>query len=133
MVFVPMVHRTSRLVEVVREEGIFAFRPNPSEHPHINYVHMPIRGLFELGRLVEGLGKRLAHVRCPVLVLQGDRDPVVDSGSAALLFRALGSRDKVLRLVPSDRHGILYEVIVGTWHDVLAFAERLDAPVAPGT
>jgi esterase/lipase/1-acyl-sn-glycerol-3-phosphate acyltransferase len=132
MVFVPIVHRTSRIVEVVREEGVFAFRSNPSEHPHINYVHMPIRGLFELGRLVENLGKRLPHVHCPALVLQGDRDPVVDVASAETLFRALGSRDKVLRLVPSDRHGILYGDIGGTWDAVFAFVERLDGAGAPG-
>ena len=27
------------------------FRINPSEHPHINYRHVPIRGLFELRRV----------------------------------------------------------------------------------
>jgi esterase/lipase/1-acyl-sn-glycerol-3-phosphate acyltransferase len=128
MALIPLVHGTNRLVRVVREQGVLAFRPNPTEHPHINYMHMPIRALYELGRLVENLKKRLPEVRCPVLVLQGDRDPVVDPDSALLLHRALGSADKAIVMVPSQRHGILYNNTGTTWQEIFAFVERLGRP-----
>jgi esterase/lipase len=132
MVFVPIVHRTNRIVGVVREQGLMAFRPNPAENPHVNYVHMPIRALFELGRLVESLKKRLAEVRCPALVMQGDADPVVDPGSGLAIHKALGSADKRLVMVPSTRHGILYRDTGGTWREIGAFLDRLEAGIATG-
>lgn len=130
MVFVPFVHRTNRIVGVVREQGVLAFRPNPSENPHVNYVHMPIRALFELGRLVDSLKKRLREVRCPALVMQGDADPIVDPGSGLALYKALGSTDKRLVMVPSTRHGILYRDTGGTWKEIGAFLDRLEAAEA---
>jgi len=126
MAFVPLVHGTNRLVGVVREQGVLAFRSNPSEHPHINYVHMPIRALYELSRLVDNLKKRLAEVRCPVLILQADADPIVEPVSATLLFKALGSADKRLVNVPSQRHGILYNNVGDTWKETFAFLKRLE-------
>ncbi|MBI1396345.1 MAG: alpha/beta fold hydrolase [Betaproteobacteria bacterium] len=124
MVFVPLVHGTNRLVKVVREHGLLAFRPNPSEHPHLNYVHMPIKALYELGRLVESVRKRLSQVACPALILQGDQDPVVDPESATLIYRAIGSPDKWLRILPSRHHGILYDNAGDTWNETLGFVER---------
>lgn len=127
MMFVPVVHRANRLVETVRENGVLPFRPNVSEHPDINYAHMPIHALHELGRLVYGLKQRLRHVTCPALVVQGDRDPVVDPASATRLYRALGSADKRLCQVPSTRHGILHENIGDTWAETITFVERCEA------
>jgi alpha-beta hydrolase superfamily lysophospholipase len=63
-----------------------------------------------------------------VLVLQGDRDPVVDPDSALLLHRALGSADKAIVMVPSQRHGILYNNTGTTWQEIFAFVERLGRP-----
>jgi len=127
MAFVPLVHRANRVLAVVREQGVMAFRPNPSENPHINYQHMPIRALYELRRAVESLQPRLPLVRCPALIVQGDDDPVVDPGSAALIHDALGSTDRQRVMVPSRRHGILYGDVGGTWKTVGEFIDRLDA------
>ena len=60
MLLVPLMHGTNRLVGMVRDEGVMPFRPNDSENPHINYLHMPIRALYELGRLVDEVKKCLA-------------------------------------------------------------------------
>lgn len=128
MVFVPFVHGTNRLVSVVREEGVLAFRPNPSEHPHINYVHMPIRALYELGRLTDNVRKRLGAVRHPVLIIQGDTDPIVEPDSALLLHRSLGTDDKRIVMIPARRHGILYNNVGDTWKEIFGFLERFDLP-----
>ncbi|MBK8019443.1 MAG: alpha/beta fold hydrolase [Betaproteobacteria bacterium] len=132
MAFVPLVHGTNKLANMVGRKGVVTFRPNASEHPHINYVHLPIRALYELGRLVDQVRRRLALVQCPALILQGDRDPVVDPLSAMLLFRDLGTGDKRVRMLPSARHGILYENVGGTWTETLAFLQHCEArPAMP--
>ena len=68
MVFVPLVHGANRLVRWVSSfEGIMPFRPKESEHPHINYRNMPIRGVYELQRMVDELEEHLprSSVRLP--------------------------------------------------------------------
>ena len=87
---------------------------------------MPIRALYELGRLVDNLKKRLPEVRCPVLILQSDSDPIVEPDSALLLQKALGSTDKRIVMVPSKRHGILYNNVGETWKEIFAFVEKLE-------
>ena len=75
MVFVPLMHRANRLVRWVSSyEGIMPFRASENtEHPEVNYRHMPIRGLYELRRMVDELKDKLPKVRCPVCLLQGTK------------------------------------------------------------
>ena len=101
------------------------FRESNPEHPHINYRHMPIRALYELGRLVEDTCKRLQHVDCPVLIAQATEDPIVDPESANMLHECLGSIRKTLVAIPSKRHGILYQDIGETQAKVLSFLDAL--------
>jgi esterase/lipase len=135
MMFVPLVHGANQLVRWVSAwEGVVPFRENDSENPHINYRHMPIRGLYELRRLSEELQQRLGEIQCPVLVLQGDRDPVVDPRSAEILRAGLPPATTTIRMVASARHGILYRDIDHTQAHVEEFAATLagaPVPVAP--
>lgn len=116
MVFVPLVHGLNRVMTwwPSFEDGVMPFRPNDSEHPDINYRHMPVRGLYELRRLVAHTLRVLPRVDAPALILQADADPVVDPASARQILRRLGSPHKEMRLIPSDRHGILSDDIGGT-------------------
>jgi esterase/lipase len=104
------------------------FRLNDSEHPAINYRHMPLRGLHELRLMVDELGPRLADVACPVMLAQGTDDPVVDPRSAEMILDKLGSREKILHKVPSDRHGILNENTGGVQETVMAYLASLAGP-----
>ncbi len=114
LVFVPVIHGINRLTEwVASAEGLMPFRINPSEHPHINYRHVPIRGLFELRRAIDELHHRLPDVLCPVRIFQATNDPIVDPTSAQLVLDRLGSAEKQLELIASARHGILNEDIGG--------------------
>lgn len=140
MAFVPIMHGINKLTEWASSlEGIMPFRALDSEHPHINYRHAPIRGLFELRRAIDEMERRLGDVECPVSIIHGTDDPVVDPKSAELIFGKLGSTDKSFRMVPSARHGILYEDIANTQELVLSFLQTLspDAvsaempPIAP--
>jgi pimeloyl-ACP methyl ester carboxylesterase len=110
MIFVPLVHGANQLVRWLPSfEGMMPFRSRDSEHPHINYLNIPIRGLYELRRMVDEMEERLPDVQCPVTLIQGTDDPVVEPISAELIHKRVGSCQKKLLTVPSNRHGILYE------------------------
>lgn len=122
MVFVPVVYAANQLTRWVSSlEGLRPFHPRKSEHPHINYRHIPTRALYELQRLISGTEKRLHEVDSPVLIIQGDDDPVVDPRSATLIQEKLAHCAKQVVMVPSKRHGILNENIGGTHDLILSF------------
>ncbi len=115
MKFVPLVDRANRLVQwVSSHEGVMPFRPNQSEHPHINYHFMPVHGLFELTRMVAELEQRLPRVDCPVDLMQADRDPVVVPESVYRIAEGMEGAERAVRIVRADRHGIVNEDLDGT-------------------
>jgi len=131
--FVPLGHGANKLIRWVSSfEGIKPFRPNESEHPHINYRNMPMRSLFELRRLVDELDDRLPDVRCPVTLVQGTEDQVVDPKSVEMIYKKLGSPEKSLHMVPSRRHGILNEDIGDTHETLLSFLASLRTSPSTG-
>ena len=110
MVFVPLVHGANQIIRWMSSyEGIMPFRVNDSEQPEINYFHMPIRGLYELRRMVDDMQNNLNSIRCPVLLLQGNGDPVVMPQSAEMIYDQLRDADRSLEFIESERHGILNE------------------------
>lgn len=128
MRYVPLVHGANQLIEwVSNHEGVVPFRLTDSEHPQINYRHMPIRGLYELTRMVAHVKKILPNITCPALIIQSTKDHVVDPQSADLVVDQLGSRDKQLVWIDSNRHGILYEDVGKTHASVFEFLARLSA------
>jgi esterase/lipase len=106
--------------------GFKPFHRVQPEHPHINYLHKPVRALYELNQLVGEMESHLGLVRCPVLLLQGSEDPVVEPRSADLIYRGLTSAEKTLIEIPATRHGILYEEIGDTHLKIVEFLDRLE-------
>lgn len=128
MRFVPIMHGANRIVRWLSSyEGVMPFRVNDSEHPHINYRHMPLRGLYELTRLTADLTRHLAQLKTPLCLIQGDADGVVDPKSASLAYDKASSEFKELHWIESERHGILNEDIGDTHARILSFLERLAA------
>ena len=126
LVFVPLLHGANKLMGLAPAyEDLISFRRNESEHPEINYRHIPIKGLYELRRAVAAMSGLLGDVTCPAVIIQGDGDGVVDPHSADLIYRKLGSRDKQRNWVEATRHGILNENIGNAQEIVLTFLERL--------
>ena len=103
------------------------FRINESENPETNYRHIPIRALYELRRAIDDLARHLPEVSCPVAVLQGIDDQVVDPKSAQIIIDGVSTDEKQLHWIETDRHGILTGDIGGCRDKVLSFIAFLES------
>ena len=128
LIFVPVVHGANKLAEsATSREGVMPFRLNESENPETNYRHIPIRALNELRRAIYDLARHLPKVTCPVTIIQGLEDPVVDAKSAQIIFDNVSTDNKQLHWIDTDRHGILSGDIGGCREHVLAFIRSLES------
>ncbi len=126
LVFIPLLHGLNKVVRWLPSmEGVMPFRANASEHPHINYRNVAIRGLYELRLMAEELDDRLKDVHCPTTIIQGTDDHVVDPESAELIISKLGSPNKELHWIETERHGVLYDDIGDTREITMAFLDSL--------
>jgi esterase/lipase len=80
---------------------------NDPENPHINYLRNPVRGVYELEKLMTQVKDRLKDVRDPALIIQGSDDPVVNPVSGREIYEGLGSERKQLIQINASHHGIL--------------------------
>ncbi|WP_259779554.1 alpha/beta fold hydrolase [Aestuariispira ectoiniformans] len=125
LVFVPLIHGLNVLTEWAWSwEGVMPFHLNDSEHPEINYRHIPVRGLFELRRVTDSLVGKLGDITCPVQVIQATDEHVVHPDSATLIHARLTTTEKSIHMVKSNRHGILLEDIGETREIILQFLEQ---------
>jgi esterase/lipase/1-acyl-sn-glycerol-3-phosphate acyltransferase len=98
------------------------FVENEPENPHINYVRNPVRGGYELEKLMRFVENRLKNVVDPAFIIQASGDPVVDSVSGQEIFDRLGTKEKQLLWVDANHHGILRGVTAQqVSEEVLAF------------
>ncbi|CAA9891591.1 Alpha/beta hydrolase [Candidatus Methylobacter favarea] len=122
---VPLLHGTNKLVDWVSSyEGIKPFIENISEHPWVNYRNTPVKCLYELRLLIQHMDEFLPKIVIPVLILHGDHDPVVAFKSALELMNKLKTPNKQLKIINSNRHGILMENIGGTWDAINEFMDN---------
>lgn len=95
----------------MRRAGIaplaFGAVPNDSEYPDENYARNPIRSLHQMELAGSEIRPLLGRIRAPTLIVQGDRDPVVQPRSAEILFREIASPGRDLVWWPATRHGII--------------------------
>lgn len=75
-----------------------------SDNLSINYPRNPVTGVKEVGDLLETLEKSYSGIRQPALIVQADRNPVVDPRGSKQLFDLIASRKKEYCLLSGDRH-----------------------------
>jgi esterase/lipase len=132
--FATLIHGLNKLSEwAYVQDGVKPFHARVPEHPDIDYRNMPVRGLVELRKAADELARCLPQVVCPVTIIQGTDDPIVDPASARLIHDRIGSTEKSLHMVPSQRHGILHEDIAGTQALVVSLLSAMAAPLTQAT
>ena len=99
-------------------ESLVPFRSNKSAYPKTNYASMPVSALNELRYLVQSTKKRIQFIKCPVTIIQATEDPVVNPKAANILFKKLNIKEKVVHMIDTARHGIIYDNI-GETHKLL--------------
>jgi esterase/lipase len=125
LMLVPLIHGTNKLVDwVTSYEGIKPFFENPTEHPAINYRHVPVKSLYQLRLLIENLDDFAPLCKVSTLVLQGDKDPIVSVKSAQEIMNKLTCKNKQLKIVSSSHHGILMDNIDNTWETIDDFMKE---------
>lgn len=77
-----------------------------TEHPEINYKMNYSSSVDEWKEMVEAITQRLEYVIEPTLIIQADKDPIVDSKSADIIYDTIASKDKKKFIISSDNHEI---------------------------
>jgi len=119
MKFVPILHQANRISRLVSSDGLIPFRPNDSEHPDVNYAHIPIQALYQLQKLIDYFFHHPAILNCPVTLFQAAKDPVVIPDSVHKLYNHIVSTEKQIVMIDASRHGILYEDIDNTQQKII--------------
>lgn len=129
LTFAPLIHGLNKLGEwVYVQDGIKPFQVRQPEHPKIDYVHMPVRGLVELRKVADELERRLPDIACPAAIIHGADDPIADPQSARIVHGRIGSAEKSLHMIASQRHGILHEDIGDTMSLVMSLLDGWAVP-----
>jgi esterase/lipase len=105
---VSSVMTMNRVLKRFGGAGRWDYVENESENPEVNYLRNPVSGVHELGRLMKSAEDELPRIESPTLLVQGYRDPIVDSVSGQLIFDRIGTSNKELTYFDRDRHGIIY-------------------------
>lgn len=126
MKLVPWLARANALVgSLSTSDGLLAFNPNVSEHPEVNYASIPTAGLNQLLQVAAAVVKVPQLPVMPVLLLQGEGDPVVDPAGFEVLCEAYAHAQLTHALLPSERHATIYDNDDGCWSHIQTFVATL--------
>ena len=105
---VPTLQFFNEMVVHLHAKGIMEWIDNSqTEQPLVNYHKHPLTSISQLEKVMSKATKNLSKITAPILVIQGDNDPIVKRESARLIYDAVSSKQKKLLLLPRERHSIL--------------------------
>jgi esterase/lipase len=102
------IHFWNELLERLSiEDGRMEYVDCEPENPEINYTKNSIKGVRELGHLMDRCRDLLEYITVPTLVIQEKNDPVVDPRSASIILDSIRSKEAEFYSFEFNRHGIL--------------------------
>jgi len=128
---VPTLHAFNEMIAHLHAKGIREWVENNSENPKVNYHKHPLASIAQMERVMTRADKTLSGIDEPILVLQGDNDPVVNPRSARLIYDRVRSRVKKLVLLPRKNHIIVVgegreEVFAGVYRFITDVLKNMD-------
>lgn len=103
--FMPPTDVWNRLLnKMKRETRQVDYLEFSADNLSINYPRNPVAGVKEVGDLLDSLEKSYSAIKQPALIIQADKNPVVDPRGSQQLFELLGARDKEYCVLDYDRH-----------------------------
>jgi len=101
-------------------EEVEKYRSDPLVHSKIT-----ARFYVEMTHAMEEVFQKAREFTFPVLIIQGEEDPLVDPEGAKMLFKTIGSSDKDLQLYPGSYHEVFHDrVREQAFHDVSRWLEK---------
>ncbi len=105
---VPTLHFFNEMISYLHAKGIKEWIDNShTEQPKINYLKHPLSSVSQMEKVMSKVSDSLQNVTEPILIIQGDNDPIVKRESARRIYDGIKSKDKKLLLLPRNKHGIL--------------------------
>ncbi|HEB70032.1 MAG TPA: alpha/beta fold hydrolase [Desulfobulbus sp.] len=104
---VPTLHAFNEMIAHLHAKGIREWIENDSENPTVNYPKHPLASVAQMEKVMTRVDRTLERVTEPILVLQGDTDPIVNPKSARLIYQKVHSPMKKLVLLPRKNHIIV--------------------------
>jgi esterase/lipase len=105
---VPTLHFFNEMISYLNAKGIKEWIDNShTEQPKINYLKHPLSSVSQMEKVMSKVSDSLQNVTEPILIIQGDNDPIVKRESARRIYDGIKSTDKKLLLLPRNKHGIL--------------------------
>jgi esterase/lipase len=103
----PTMGMISSLLSVINSK--IEYIQDPPENPEINYSEHHIQSIRELKKLIDYAYPLLKKVTTKTLIIQGDKDPVVNPKGADLIYNVIKSEEKTKLMIKADKHVILNE------------------------
>jgi esterase/lipase/1-acyl-sn-glycerol-3-phosphate acyltransferase len=104
---VPTLNAFNEMISHLHAKGIREWIDNKSENPDINYAKHPLASVAQMEKIMTRVDRGLKKVTEPILVLQGDNDPIVNPKSAQLIYKKVSSKVKKLVMLPRKHHIIV--------------------------
>jgi len=104
---VPTLYAFNEMISHLHAKGIKEWVDNDTENPAVNYTKHPLASIAQMEKIMKRVDKSLEKITEPILVLQGDKDPVVNPKSAHLIYDRVNSSMRKLVMVPRENHIIV--------------------------
>ena len=103
--FMPGQDVWNRLINKIKAgNGDSEFLEFSHGNHHVNYPKNPVAGVKEVGDYLESIEKSYGAISQPTLIIQADKNPVVDPKGSKQLYDNVGSINKEYCLLSYDRH-----------------------------
>jgi len=102
--FMPTVDVWNRILNKVKGEEKKEFLDFSHGNSYVNYSKNPVAGVKEVGAFLDSAEKQYNRIRQPVLIIQADKNPVVDPKGSRKIYEKIESNEKEYCLLSFNRH-----------------------------